>query len=276
MLGDGLRDTLDPADEQTPVTRRCSTFRALRVDRCRPARSALHAVSRRELHGEPRARSSASSANPDRARASSRTRPWASCRRRSPRRRARCCSSGENVLARERGATARAALHAHGDDLPGADDRAQSGHALRRPDRRGARDAHEARRRRSGARRCAEIVRAVHLPDPARMIASYPHQLSGGQRQRIMIAMSLVLEPVAPHRRRAHHRARRDHAGADPRAHPRAHARARHRRAVHHARLRRRRRDRRSRGRAAPRRARGGGSDAARCSPLRRTSTRRC
>jgi peptide/nickel transport system ATP-binding protein len=40
-----------------------------------------------------------------------------------------------------------------------------------------------------------EIVRAVHMPDPERMIASYPHQLSGGQRQRIMIAMSLVLEP---------------------------------------------------------------------------------
>ena len=40
------------------------------------------------------------------------------------------------------------------------------------------------------------IVRAVQLPDPARMIASYPHQLSGGQRQRIMIAMALVLEPA--------------------------------------------------------------------------------
>ena len=41
-----------------------------------------------------------------------------------------------------------------------------------------------------------EIVQAVHLPDPERMIASYPHQLSGGQRQRIMIAMALVLEPA--------------------------------------------------------------------------------
>ena len=39
-------------------------------------------------------------------------------------------------------------------------------------------------------------MRAVHLPDPARMVASYPHQLSGGQRQRIMIAMALVLEPA--------------------------------------------------------------------------------
>jgi peptide/nickel transport system ATP-binding protein len=41
-----------------------------------------------------------------------------------------------------------------------------------------------------------EIVREVLLPDPERIIASYPHQLSGGQRQRIVIAMALVLDPV--------------------------------------------------------------------------------
>ena len=40
------------------------------------------------------------------------------------------------------------------------------------------------------------IIEEVLLPDPERMMASYPHQLSGGQRQRIMIAMALVLEPV--------------------------------------------------------------------------------
>ena len=44
-------------------------------------------------------------------------------------------------------------------------------------------------------RRVLDIVREVLLPDPERMVASYPHQLSGGQRQRIMIAMALVLEP---------------------------------------------------------------------------------
>ena len=43
--------------------------------------------------------------------------------------------------------------------------------------------------------RILEIVRDVGLPDPARMIESYPHQLSGGQRQRVMIAMALVLNP---------------------------------------------------------------------------------
>ncbi len=41
-----------------------------------------------------------------------------------------------------------------------------------------------------------DIIREVALPDPGRMLASYPHQLSGGQRQRIMIAMALVLEPA--------------------------------------------------------------------------------
>jgi peptide/nickel transport system ATP-binding protein len=41
-----------------------------------------------------------------------------------------------------------------------------------------------------------DIVREVALPDPERVVASYPHQLSGGQRQRIVIAMALVLEPV--------------------------------------------------------------------------------
>ena len=41
-----------------------------------------------------------------------------------------------------------------------------------------------------------EMIRQVHLPDPERMYASFPHQLSGGQRQRVMIAMALILEPA--------------------------------------------------------------------------------
>jgi peptide/nickel transport system ATP-binding protein len=44
--------------------------------------------------------------------------------------------------------------------------------------------------------RILSIVQEVSLPDPERIVASYPHQLSGGQRQRIMIAMALVLEPA--------------------------------------------------------------------------------
>ena len=36
----------------------------------------------------------------------------------------------------------------------------------------------------------------VRLPEPERLLASYPHELSGGQRQRVMIAMALALEPA--------------------------------------------------------------------------------
>ena len=43
--------------------------------------------------------------------------------------------------------------------------------------------------------RVLALIRDVHLRDPERMVASYPHQLSGGQRQRIVIAMALALEP---------------------------------------------------------------------------------
>ncbi|WP_442773041.1 dipeptide ABC transporter ATP-binding protein [Paenirhodobacter enshiensis] len=39
------------------------------------------------------------------------------------------------------------------------------------------------------------MMERVHLPDVARIYASYPHQLSGGQRQRIVIAMALILRP---------------------------------------------------------------------------------
>ncbi len=38
-------------------------------------------------------------------------------------------------------------------------------------------------------------VDAVRLPDPKRILDSYPHQLSGGQQQRIVIAMALMSKP---------------------------------------------------------------------------------
>jgi peptide/nickel transport system ATP-binding protein len=44
--------------------------------------------------------------------------------------------------------------------------------------------------------RVLDMLTQVRLPEPGRMLASYPHQLSGGQRQRIMIAIALVLDPV--------------------------------------------------------------------------------
>ncbi len=43
--------------------------------------------------------------------------------------------------------------------------------------------------------RALEVVSDVRLPDPERILKSYPHQLSGGQQQRIVIAMALMSKP---------------------------------------------------------------------------------
>jgi peptide/nickel transport system ATP-binding protein len=45
-------------------------------------------------------------------------------------------------------------------------------------------------------KRVIEVFADVRLPDPQRILSSYPHELSGGQRQRVMIAMALALEPA--------------------------------------------------------------------------------
>ena len=39
------------------------------------------------------------------------------------------------------------------------------------------------------------MLRAVHIPDPERIIRQYPHELSGGMRQKVMVAMGLLSEP---------------------------------------------------------------------------------
>ena len=44
--------------------------------------------------------------------------------------------------------------------------------------------------------RALEMVKAVKLPDPERIMDAYPHQLSGGQQQRIVIAMALLSKPA--------------------------------------------------------------------------------
>ena len=55
---------------------------------------------------------------------------------------------------------------------------------------------HEKVHRGGGARAGAEMLAAVKLPDPQRIMNSYPHQISGGQQQRVVIAMALLSNPA--------------------------------------------------------------------------------
>lgn len=44
-------------------------------------------------------------------------------------------------------------------------------------------------------RRARDLLAEVHIPDPTRVMRSYPHELSGGMRQRILIASAFAAEP---------------------------------------------------------------------------------
>lgn len=55
---------------------------------------------------------------------------------------------------------------------------------------------HEKVSRDEARARALEMVKAVKLPDPERIMNAYPHQLSGGQQQRIVIAMALLSKPA--------------------------------------------------------------------------------
>ena len=54
---------------------------------------------------------------------------------------------------------------------------------------------HEGLSKADSYQRALEVVNDVKLPDPERILNSYPHQLSGGQQQRIVIAMALMSKP---------------------------------------------------------------------------------
>jgi ABC-type dipeptide/oligopeptide/nickel transport system ATPase component len=60
----------------------------------------------------------------------------------------------------------------------------QVGRVLRRNDQRG-----------DLARRCADLLGAVGIPEPGKVARLYPHELSGGMCQRVMIAMGIASEP---------------------------------------------------------------------------------
>ena len=54
---------------------------------------------------------------------------------------------------------------------------------------------HEGIDKAAATARAMEMLDAVRLPDPQRIMNSYPHQLSGGQQQRVVIAMALLSKP---------------------------------------------------------------------------------
>ena len=54
---------------------------------------------------------------------------------------------------------------------------------------------HTGASRRAARERAVEVLGQVHIADPARRAAGYPHQFSGGMRQRALIAMAIVCRP---------------------------------------------------------------------------------
>jgi peptide/nickel transport system ATP-binding protein len=55
--------------------------------------------------------------------------------------------------------------------------------------------AHESISNEEARKRSIQMLTDVKLPDPERVMDSYPHQLSGGQQQRVVIAMGLLSKP---------------------------------------------------------------------------------
>ena len=54
---------------------------------------------------------------------------------------------------------------------------------------------HEKVSREEAWSRARDMLVAVRLPDPERIMRSFPHQISGGQQQRVVIAMALLSKP---------------------------------------------------------------------------------
>jgi oligopeptide/dipeptide ABC transporter ATP-binding protein len=54
---------------------------------------------------------------------------------------------------------------------------------------------HEGLKGKAADRRIAEVLASCSMPDPERIMRSYPHQLSGGMLQRAMLGLALMSRP---------------------------------------------------------------------------------
>jgi peptide/nickel transport system permease protein len=55
---------------------------------------------------------------------------------------------------------------------------------------------HQGLSHRAAAGRAVELLDRVRIPEPRQKASAYPHQMSGGQRQRVVIAMALANDPA--------------------------------------------------------------------------------
>ncbi|MDG2284979.1 MAG: ATP-binding cassette domain-containing protein, partial [Alphaproteobacteria bacterium] len=55
---------------------------------------------------------------------------------------------------------------------------------------------HEKASEEEAHKRAFDMLASVNIPDPQRLMDSYPHQVSGGQQQRVVIAMALLSKPA--------------------------------------------------------------------------------